>query len=218
MAGNVNTAPTRIKRLATRFSAIYVGARDNSQTGATLRNMVRATIKAVAGQAANIVEVLDSNDVVLAGINSSGALLSNGGVSQLQTATIAISAANIIATTAGAFGHAAGVVLVADPGAGKFVELVSAVVSFTFGVAQYTGGGNVTVNSNGGSAVTGLVSAANSLGAAASDIYQLIPLSTAGNVIVTNKGLNLVAASAFTNPGTATGTVKVFVTYRIHTQ
>ena len=72
--------------------------------------------------------------------------------------------------------------------------------------------------SGGGAALTGLVSAANSLGAAADKIVQFVPLATAGIALTENTGLNLVAASAFTQPGTAAGTVKVFVRYRIHTR
>ena len=41
--------------------------------------------------------------------------------------------------------------------------------------------------------------------------------ATAGIALTSNKGLNLVAASAFTQPGTAAGTVKVWTTYRLHT-
>ena len=133
------------------------------------------------------------------------------------TAAIDISAADIVGTTAGAFGHASGVPLVADPGAGKAIELVSVVLNYKYDTAAYGGGGNITVNSNGGSALTGLVSAANSVGASADKVVQFVPLATAGNAITSNKGLNLVAASAFTQPGTAAGTIRCFVTYRVYT-
>jgi hypothetical protein len=133
----------------------------------------------------------------------------------MKFATVEISAADIVATDATKLGHAAGVPLVADPGAGKVVELISAVLSYSYDTAQYGDGGNVTININGGAALTGVVSAANSLGAAADKIVQFVPLADAAGALTPNKGLNLVAASAFTNPGTAAGTVKVFVTYRI---
>lgn len=135
----------------------------------------------------------------------------------VKYATVSIAAAAVTGTSAGQLGHASGVVLVADPGAGKVVELISAVVSYTYSVAAYTAGGNITVNINGGSALTGVVSAANSLGASADKIVQFAPLAAAGNALTANKGLNLVAATAFTQPGTAAGTVKVFVAYRVHT-
>lgn len=135
----------------------------------------------------------------------------------LQTADVTISAADIIATGAGKFGHAAGYPLVADPGADKAVELISAVMVSDRAVAAYTDGGNITVNENGGAALTGLVSAANSLGAATDKVAIFTPLAAAARVVTVNKGLNLVSSAAFTNPGTAAGVVRVRVNYRVHT-
>lgn len=135
----------------------------------------------------------------------------------IQYAEVSITAADIVATGAGKLGHASGVVLVADPGSTKVVELISAILIYDYDTAAFTGGGNLSINSNGGSALTGVVSAANSLGASADKVVQFVPLSTAGNALTVNKGLNLVAASAFTQPGTAAGVVRVKVAYRVHT-
>jgi hypothetical protein len=200
---------------ATRLSKLWLKAlRTDSNTIAS----VPLNFTKLSGQNSNFMEVRDTDDAtVLAAISASGARIENGGATVTQIATVAISAANVTDTAAGHLGHAAGVVLVADPGAGKVVELISVVMSFTYSTAQYGAGGNITVNINGGAALTGLVSAANSLGAAADKLVQFVPLSTAGNALTVNKGVNLVAASAFTNPGTAAGTVKVIVAYRIHT-
>lgn len=133
----------------------------------------------------------------------------------VQRASGSISAANIIATGAGALGHANGVILLAAPGAGVAWELVSFGLYYTFGVAAYTAGGNLTVNwGAGGAALTGIVSAANSLGAASSKALLFNRLSTVSIPIVSNAPLNLVAATAFTNPGTATGTVAWELWYR----
>lgn len=126
-----------------------------------------------------------------------------------------ISAAQIVSTAAGNFGHADGVVLVPDPGEGKMVELVSVVFKYTRATASYTAGGNITVNSRGGAALTGVISAANSLGNAASRLYLLVPLAESGTLFVENKGLNLETSAAFTNPGTAAGTIRVITNYRI---
>jgi len=130
---------------------------------------------------------------------------------------IDISSAKITSTAAGDFGHASGVPLVPDPGTGKMVELVSLVFKYTRDTASYTGGGNISVNLNGSTAVTGVVSAADSLGNAASRLYLFVPLSAAATLHVENKGLNLVAASAFTQPGTAAGTIRIIINYRIVT-
>lgn len=145
------------------------------------------------------------------------AIIAAGGNVKTYSKTVTVNAADIVATGAGKLGHAAGVVLVADPGAGLAVELLSALIYTKYDTAAFGDGGNITINSNGGSALTGVVSAANSLGATADKINQFVPLATAGNALAANKGLNLVAAAAFTQPGTAAGYVKVNVTYRVHT-
>ncbi len=135
--------------------------------------------------------------------------------SVLHVAEVDISAADIVSTSTGKLGHANGYTLVAAPGSGKVIQLVSAVLSFTYATAAYTAGGNLTVNIGaGGAALTGLISAANSLGASADKIAQFVPLSTAAVNLTVNTALSLVASAAFTNPGTAAGTVKVFVAYR----
>lgn len=206
----------------TKLGPVLFRARYRSSVGdSNAANKVPVVIQGAPSQTANLVEYYDSAKNLLRAVDSTGAQVANGGASLTQTATISISAANIVATTAGKFGHAAGVVLVADPGAGKVVEFVSAIMSTTFGTAAYTAGGDISINSNGvttgGTALTGVASAASTLGAGASNIAQFVPLGATGNVLVANKGLNLVAASAFTNPGTAAGTVKVIVTYKIHT-
>jgi hypothetical protein len=135
----------------------------------------------------------------------------------LHYAEVAISSANITGTSAGQLGHANGYVLVAAPGTGMVIEFVSAVVILDFDTAAYTGGGNVSVNyAGGGAALSATVSAANSLGAAADKIALLIPVTPTNNQLTANTGLNLVAASAFTQPGTAAGVVRVKVSYRIH--
>lgn len=149
--------------------------------------------------------------------------ISAAGVSTLsskiqQKAAGVISSANITGVGAGQLGHAQGVVLLAAPGANLAWELVSLALYFTFGVAQYTGGGNITVNwGAGGVALTGLVSFANSVGKATSNANLFVPLSTAAIAIVSNASLNLVAASAPTQPGTATGTIAYELIYRLKT-
>lgn len=134
----------------------------------------------------------------------------------IQYAEVAITSANITATTAGALGHANGVVLVAGQ-TGKVIELVSATLIYDYAGAGYATGGNITINQTGGSAVTGVVTAANSLGADSDKIVVFSPLAATATAYVKNLGLNLVAATAFTNGGSATGVVRVKVAYRVHT-
>jgi hypothetical protein len=171
-----------------------------------------------AGQVASPLQVEQPEGTPVAGIDSTFGLMTGGNLaSRHYTIMVPISAANITDAGAGHLGHANGYTLVAAPGAGYCLELEGAVMSYAYLTAAYTGGGNVTVNvGGGGSALTGVISAASSLGAGASNITQFVPLSAAGLTLTANTGLALVAASAFTQPGTAAGTVKVFVTYRVH--
>lgn len=141
--------------------------------------------------------------------------LAPGQISQIYSKEVTISAADITQTTAGKLGHADGVTLVAAPGTGNFVELLSAVIIYDYDTAAYTDGGNLTVNM-GSTALTGVASAANSLGASADKIALLEPLQAASTDLALNTGLSLRAQFAFTNPGTAAGTAKVHVHYRIH--
>lgn len=135
----------------------------------------------------------------------------------LQRLTGSISPANIIGTAAGQFGHANGVIMVPAQGAHKVVELVSCSAFFDFITAAYTAGGNITVNNGaGGAALTGLVSAANSLGAASDKPVFFVPLSTVAIPYVENGPINLVSSAAFTNPGTAAGVIRWEILFRIH--
>jgi hypothetical protein len=136
----------------------------------------------------------------------------------VKYATGTISAADIVSTDAGKLGHANGVELVAAPGATKVIELISAVVIHDYAVAAFTAGGNVSVNIGaGGAALTGVVANSAFIGAAADKIVQLVPLAATCNQLVADKGINLVAASAFTQPGTAAGVIRYKVAYRVHT-
>lgn len=139
-------------------------------------------------------------------------------VNNALVATGTISVANIIGTAAGQFGHANGVILVPAPGAGKALILENCTASYVFGTAGYTGGGNTTVNIGaGGAALTGLVSAANFAGAASSKPVMFVPLSTVGIALTANTPLNLVTASAFTQPGTAAGVINWAITFQVVT-
>lgn len=139
----------------------------------------------------------------------------NGTVQRRVSGTI--SAADIIATTAGKFGHANGVELAAAPGADVGLELVMLIAAFDRATAAYTAGGNITVNATAGAALTGLVSAANSLGAAGDKVAIFRPLAAAAEVVAPNTGISLVSSAAFTNPGTAAGVIRWQAIYRLHT-
>jgi len=132
---------------------------------------------------------------------------------------VKISSEDITKTEAGGLSSANGYPLVAAPGSVDYQwapEFVSAVLFYKYDTAAYADGGNVTVNwDDGGAAVSVAVTAANGLGAAEDKIVQLVPVEAA-NALQANTGFNLKAATAFTNPGTAAGTVRVGVSYRVH--
>jgi hypothetical protein len=136
----------------------------------------------------------------------------------IQQASGTIVAADIIATGAGKLGHAEGYPLVAAPGSGYVLEFLSALLIYDYDTAGYTDGGNVTVNlSGGGAAQSDPVAAADFCGAAADKMVVVRPpTAAAGVATVDNAGLNLVAAAAFTDPGTAAGIIRYVVTYRVH--
>lgn len=135
--------------------------------------------------------------------------------SLIRSATGTITSANITGTSAGQLGHANGVELVAAGGAHVVNEFISAILINDFGVAAYTGGGNTTINiGGGGAALSGLVSNANFIQSAADKIIQFTPLAATFLTLSENTGINLVSASAPTQPGTAAGVFRYKVSYR----
>lgn len=171
-----------------------------------------ATGAGIAGPGSTYTDVLTGNRTVNMGTLAAPAW---NGLTQQAYGTI--SAADIVATGAGKFGHAQGYPVVLTPGPHNVIELESLILIYDFIVAAFTAGGNITVNwSAGGAAITGLVSAANSVGAASDKLVMLVPLSTAGIPLVEAAGLNLVTSAAFTQPGTAAGVIRYVVNYRVH--
>lgn len=133
------------------------------------------------------------------------------GLGGVQVAQVNLNPAAIIVGTS--------IPLIAAPGAGKYIQLISATMSYTYSTAAYTGGGATSI-ALGTTVLTGTIAAASSLGKASNAIVQFEPLSTAGDDLsgLTATALNInVASGAYTNPGTAAGTAKVYVTYLVLT-
>jgi hypothetical protein len=132
----------------------------------------------------------------------------------VQLATVSLAAADLIDTASGKLSHANGLIVVPAAPTGYVNVLHRAIVSFTFGVAAYTGGGNTTFNIGaGGAALTGLIATTTLWQNASSIIQEFVPLSTVAFPITKETSINLKTASAITNPGTATGTAKVYAWY-----
>lgn len=153
----------------------------------------------------------DSQDITSAQLGT--ASLANN---VLKYAETTIAAADVTDVSAGKFGHASGYPLVAACGAGTAIEHICSTLIYQYSAAQYGGGGNITVNYPGFSACSALVSAANSVGAAGDKVCHLMAATPTNNSMPLNTGLNLVAAGAFTNPGTAAGVIRVKTVYRVH--
>jgi len=138
-------------------------------------------------------------------------------VSEITT-LITLDSTKLAGSTAGRLGHVDGAILVAAPGAGSLLEFVSALLIYDFGTAAYTGGGDDVVIQIGGSgtqvALSGTITGANLLEAAADKVIQLGATATE-LVPVVNKALSI-AGTTLINGGTATGQLRVHLTYRIH--
>ena len=134
----------------------------------------------------------------------------------IQTAKVTLTAEEIVGTDEGCIGHTAGAVLVAAPGEGRCLEFVSAVLSYKFNTAAYTGGGDDLVIRQGTTTVTAPIAKADLLLDTEDDIAYVNALSAADIKLTANSTLNL-HGTALTQPGTAAGTLDVFITYRVHT-
>jgi hypothetical protein len=119
----------------------------------------------------------------------------------------------IVGTDAGDLAHSAGVVAVAAE-AGKIHEFISAVFSYDFGTAAYTGGGDDLVIRQGTTAVSAPIAKADLLCDTEDDIAYVNALSAADIKLTTNSTINIFAGTAYTQPGTAAGTCKVHILYR----
>lgn len=136
--------------------------------------------------------------------------------SAIQYAEVDLTVDEIVGTAAGDIGHSAGAILVAAPGAGFLLEFVSATLSYTRDTATYTGGADDLVIRQGTTTMSAAIAAADLLGDSADDIAYINALSAADIKLTANSTLNL-KSTAWTDPGTAVGTLKVFIAYRVHT-
>ena len=161
------------------------------------------------GDGTDVISAALSGDV--SAVSAAGSVTLANPQRTIEATTVNLTNTTIVGNSAGDLGHAAGVTLVAAV-ASKIIEPIAIVINFTFATAAYTDGGNVSAKYSGGVDATGVCSAANSFGAAASKINVLRPLS---GLSLVNTDLVLVAASAFTDPGTAVGTAAVKTYYRL---
>lgn len=171
-----------------------------------------------------------SEETAGSGVTVDGVLLkdnkvtASGGISMgtanatMFTVLTTLTATEIVGTAAGDIGHANGATLVTAPTSDYTLEFVSAVAIYDFDTAAYTGGANdlVVAIGSAGAAISGVCTTANLLGAAGDKIVYFVPLSTVAVPMSVGTAISL-RGTAYTNPGTAAGVLRVYTTYRIIT-
>lgn len=104
--------------------------------------------------------------------------------------------------------------LVAAPGAGRAIELVSAVLHLDYGTATYTGNGTLTIRTaSSDSVLSGTLAAAEFLHSTADKVAVMIPVST-------GIGLDINEAIELFEPGgectVGDSPITIVVGYRVH--
>lgn len=160
----------------------------------------------------------DSKKVAYEKVNDAIQYINTGTTPTVVTITdiVTLDSTEIVGTAAGDIGHASGAILVESLGSGYALEFVSAVLIYDYGTAAYTGGGDDNVILLGTVAQSGVIAGADLLEASGDKLTMLTPLSTADLVMTVGTDLAL-KGTALTQPGTAVGTLRVHITYRVHT-
>lgn len=194
----------------------------NSSTSKLPMAVFGQTGDSIDGGSANASVLVGYNETVVFKAISSTVWRTTTGAMDVVTGIITeertISAAEIVGTAAGDLGHANGVELVAAAGSGYALEFISAIAIYDYATAAYTGGGDDTSIrlGGGGAAITGIVTAANLLGAAGDKIVRFDPLAAAALPVSVGVNISINSTTAWTQPGTAAGILRVQTSYRIH--
>lgn len=152
----------------------------------------------------------DSSDQMALTINPT-AIGNDSGSSITKTKRITLTADNIAAM----YGSPIDLV---PAKAGVSFEFISAVLIYTRATASFTGGGDISIRDTDATILSNTVTAANMFLNAASVTRILNALNAAGGSVCNpNKALRISNATAAFVKGSATGTCKIFLTYREHT-
>jgi len=167
------------------------------------------------------------NDLTVAGntaitgtLGITGLVTASAGISQGSsnvvefTVLTTLTATEIVGTAAGDIGHASGATLVAAPSSDYALEFVSATLIYDRATASYGGGADdlVIAIGSGGAAFTSAITDANLLTAAGDKVLTIKSISTELPLTV-GTAISL-RGTAYTNPGTAAGVLRVYTTYR----
>lgn len=160
--------------------------------------------------------VIFSSTLAVTGVSNLAGGVSQGTINSVEfTVLTTLTATEIVGTSAGDIGHANGATLVAAPTSAYVLEFVRAVAIYDFGTAAYTGGANdlVIAIGSGGAAISGVCTTANLLGAAGDKLVYFSPLTTVAVPMSVGVAISL-RGTAYTQPGTAAGVLRVYTTYR----
>lgn len=209
LGANVNAFP---KRQYEKVKEIIDGVNTIQPSANTLAADTVSEATAGAGVTVDGVLLKDSK------VTASGGVSMGTSNTNMFTVLTTLTATEIVGTAAGDIGHASGATLVTNPSSDYVLEFVSAVAIYDFATAAYTDGANdlVIAIGSGGAAITGVCSTANLLGAAGDKIVYFVPLATAAVPMSVGTNISL-RGTAYTNPGTAAGVLRVYTTYRIIT-
>ena len=165
---------------------------------------------------------ITGNATVAGTLAVSGVIGAAGGISYTDrvleiTTRVTIDSTNIAGSDVGDIGHSAGAILVAAPTSDYTLEFVSAVIFYDYSGAAFAGGGDDLVVQLGTVSQSGVVAAADLLTASGDKITMLTPLSAADLPMTVGTTLNLQGTAYTNDAGTATGSLRVHITYRRHT-
>ena len=133
---------------------------------------------------------------------------------EILYANVTLTPTQIVGTSAGDIGHSAGAILVAAPSSDYALEFISATLIYDYNTAAYTGGADDMVIRVGTVAQSSAITATNCIKATGDKVYKLNAIATETSLPV-GSTINLYG-TAYTNPGTAAGVLRVQVAYRIH--
>lgn len=201
----------------------------NERDMATKVNEIIDAVNELAPSSGTLEADTISEETTGAGVTVDGVLLkdnkvtASGGISQGTvnvtefTVLTTLTAAEIVGTAAGDIGHANGATLVAAPSSDYALEFVSAVLVYDFATAAYTGGADdlVIALGSGGAALTTAITDANLIKAAGDKVLRISAIATETPLTV-GTAISL-RGTAYTNPGTAAGVLRVYTTYRVVT-
>lgn len=160
------------------------------------------------------------NTAIIGTLGITGLVTASAGISQGSsnvvefTVLTTLTATEIVGTAAGDIGHANGATLVTAPSSDYALEFVSATLIYDRATASYGGGADdlVIAIGSGGAAFTSAITDANLLTAAGDKVLTIKSISTELPLTV-GTAISL-RGTAYTNPGTAAGVLRVYTTYR----